>query len=158
MKAVSISKVAIWAGRWKERGKTLEGHPGTSCTWVALVEWTQGESQQPLVCFTCWVLSIIASASAISFWFIPQRLATFVWHRWWTFIPHAERKNAAGEEQEKKPWGLYSDMFLREHYNLISRQESLWLALHLRWTVDRSPKLTLVRLNHLWMGLLTRKY
>lgn len=37
----------------------------------------------------CWVLSIIASASAISFWFIPQRLATFVWHRWWTFMPHA---------------------------------------------------------------------
>lgn len=30
---------------------------------------------------TCWVLSIIASASAISFWFMPHRLATFVWHR-----------------------------------------------------------------------------
>lgn len=29
---------------------------------------------------TCCVLSIIASASAISFWFMPQRLATFVWH------------------------------------------------------------------------------
>lgn len=53
--------------------------------------------------FTCWVLSIIASASAISFWFIPQRLATFVWHRWWTFMPHAERKKVVREEQGKKP-------------------------------------------------------
>lgn len=43
--------------------------------------------------FTCWVLSIIARASAISFWFTPQRFATFVWHLWWTFMPHSERKN-----------------------------------------------------------------
>lgn len=43
--------------------------------------------------FTCWVLSIIARASAISFWLTPQRFATFVWHLWWTFMPHAERKN-----------------------------------------------------------------
>lgn len=119
MKTGSISKVAMWSGIWKDKGKCSEGHPGTSwrddglreqCTWVALVEWTQGESHQPLVCFTCWVLSIIASASAISFWFIPQRLATFVWHRWWTFIPHAERKNAVGKEQEKKSWGLHRDI------------------------------------------------
>lgn len=50
--------------------------------------------------FTCWVLSIIARASAISFWFTPQRFATFVWHLWWTFMPHAERQNTRGQDNE----------------------------------------------------------
>lgn len=31
-------------------------------------------------------------ASARSFWLIPQRLATLVWHLWWTFILHSEQK------------------------------------------------------------------
>lgn len=31
-------------------------------------------------------------ASARSFWLIPQRLATLVWHLWWTFKPHSEQR------------------------------------------------------------------
>lgn len=50
--------------------------------------------------FTCWVLSIIARASAISFWFTPQRFATLVWHLWWTFMPQAERKNRSCQDNE----------------------------------------------------------
>lgn len=57
---------------------------------------------------TCWVLSIIARASAISFWFIPQRLATFVWHLWCTFMPHAERRSNAVSKGDRinfhTPW------------------------------------------------------
>ena len=57
---------------------------------------------------TCWVLSIIARASAISFWFIPQRLATFVWHLWCTFMPHAERRSNAMSKGDRinfhTPW------------------------------------------------------
>lgn len=51
--------------------------------------------------FTCWVLPIIARASAISFWLTPQRFATFVWHLWWTFMPHAERKNKRCKENKE---------------------------------------------------------
>lgn len=31
-------------------------------------------------------------ASARSFWLIPQRLATLVWHLWWMFILHSEQR------------------------------------------------------------------
>lgn len=34
----------------------------------------------------------MARASAISFWLTPQRLATFFWHLWWTFMPHSAQK------------------------------------------------------------------
>lgn len=35
---------------------------------------------------------MIARASAISFWFTPQRLATFFSHLWWTFMLHSAQK------------------------------------------------------------------
>lgn len=35
---------------------------------------------------------MIARASAISFWFTPQRLATFFSHLWWTFMLHSVQK------------------------------------------------------------------
>lgn len=58
------------------------------------------EHLKMLELLTCWVLSIIARASAISFWLTPQRFATFVWHLWWTFMPHAERKNRRCQDNE----------------------------------------------------------
>lgn len=54
---------------------------------------------------TCWVLSIIARASAISFWLTPQRFATFVWHLWWTFMSQAERKNR-GVRTTESCWAI----------------------------------------------------
>lgn len=35
---------------------------------------------------------MMARASAISFWLTPQRLATFFWHLWWTFMLHSAQK------------------------------------------------------------------
>lgn len=72
-----------------------------SCTETNIEELillSPGHSR--LKVFTCWVLSIIARASAISFWLTPQRFATFVWHLWWTFMPHAERKNKRRQDNK----------------------------------------------------------
>lgn len=70
-------KVRGRTGAWED--STLSHSLKGKRTGVVLAEWKWQElNLKPLP--TCWVLSIIASASAISFWFMPQRLATFVWH------------------------------------------------------------------------------
>lgn len=60
-----------------EYGRPISTGPSLKMCSVSLKQWA------------CWMLSIIASASVISFSFMPQRLATFLWHFWWTFMPHA---------------------------------------------------------------------
>ena len=44
------------------------------------IHWMIWDSLQELTWLTC------VSASASSFWLIPQRLATLSWHLWWTFM------------------------------------------------------------------------
>lgn len=38
-------------------------------------------------CLPTWVTWFKASAK--SFWLMPQRLATFIWHLWCTFMPQS---------------------------------------------------------------------
>lgn len=72
------------------------------CDFLSVTHKSQNldEHLKMLQLFTCWVLSIIARASAISFWFTPQRFATFAWHLWWTFMPHAGRQNKRCQDNE----------------------------------------------------------
>lgn len=143
--------------------KDTLGHP------VGMMGWGSNVLERPLLSGPRENLTSPLSASPVGCFrslLVLQPLASGLYHRGWQPLSGIgggrsyhmlKGKTQSVRSRERRPGGLHSDMFLREHYSLVSRQESLWLALPLWWTVDRSPKLTLVLLNHLWLVLLTRK-
>lgn len=68
---------------------------------------------------TCCLLSIMARASAISFWLTPHRLATFFSHLWWTFMLHSDRE-AGGAVQ-------CDEMVMRYYCTLMWLKSWIWI-------------------------------
>lgn len=62
----------------------------SGCSFLSCISLKMSDFQFQTL--TCCLLSMTARASAISFWLTPQRLATFFWHLWWTFMPHSAQK------------------------------------------------------------------
>lgn len=70
-------------------------------------------------------------ASANSFWLIPQRLATLVWHLWCTFIAQSG-KNGANQNYTQK----------NTYMHLYSQTHGVMLTLTLQSLLDETPQQT----------------
>lgn len=91
-RTLSTNAVAFSGGSGlKTRGRTAAvfGCESASLVFLAVSTLACAGLRRRL---TCCLFSMMANASAISFWLTPHRFATFFWHLWWTFMLHSAAK------------------------------------------------------------------